>query len=144
MQEQNYTNHARYVPGFHIVLFGMLFLSLIGASVNLYHSIDDHARLYSAALLVVVFVCLLMLFFYARSFALKAQDRAIRAEENLRHFVMTGRMLDSRLTMRQVIALRFASDDEFVTLAKRAASEDMSSVDIKKSITNWRADNYRV
>ncbi len=130
--------------GFHVVLFGMLFLSLIGASVNLYHSLDDHTKLYSASLLVVVFVSLLMLFFYARSFALKAQDRAIRAEENLRHFVMTGRMLDSRLTMRQVIALRFASDDEFVKLAMRAASEDMSSVDIKKAITNWRADNYRV
>lgn len=144
MQEQSHAQHARLVPGYHFILFGVLVLSLIGACVNLYNSFGDHTRLYSASLLVVVFVCLLMLFYYARSFPLKAQDRAIRAEENLRHFVMTGRMLDSRLTMRQVIALRFASDEEFVALSKRAADEGLSSDDIKRAVKNWRADLYRV
>ncbi len=144
MQEQSHAKHARLVPGYHFILFGVLVLSLIGACVNLYNSFGDHTRLYSASLLVVVFVCLLMLFYYARSFPLKAQDRAIRAEENLRHFVMTGRMLDSRLTMRQVIALRFASDEEFVALSKRAADEGLSSDDIKRAVKNWRADLYRV
>jgi hypothetical protein len=47
------------------------------------------------------------------SFALRAQDRAIRAEENLRHFILTGKPFDSRLRMSQIIALRFAPDDEF-------------------------------
>lgn len=144
MQEQSFAKHARLVPGYHFILFGMLVLSLIGACVNLYNSVGDHTRLYSASLLVVVFVCLLMLFYYMRSFPLKAQDRAIRAEENLRHFAMTGRMLDSRLTMRQVIGLRFASDEEFVELSKRAANEGLSETDIKKAIKNWRSDNYRV
>lgn len=144
MQEQNYSNHARYVPVFHFILSGIIFLSLIGACVNLYHSLNDHANLYSASLLVVVFVCLLLMYVYVRQFPLRAQDRAIRAEENLRHFVMTGRMLDSRLTMRQVIGLRFASDEEFVELSKRAANEDLSEDQIKKAIKNWRADNYRV
>lgn len=144
MQEQSFSNHNRYVPGFHFVLSGIIFLSLIGACVNLYHSLDNHANLYSASLLVVVFVCLSLMYAYVRSFPLKAQDRAIRAEENLRHFAMTGRMLDSRLTMRQVIALRFASDDEFVELSRRAANEDLSETDIKKAIRNWRPDNYRV
>lgn len=144
MQEQSHAKHARLVPGYHFILFGVLVLSLIGACVNLYNSFGDQTRLYSASLLVVVFVCLLMLFYYARSFPLKAQDRAIRAEENLRHFVMTGRMLDSRLTMRQVIALRFASDEEFVALSKRAADEGLSSDDIKRAVKNWRADLYRV
>ncbi|MGB5106202.1 MAG: DUF6526 family protein [Candidatus Zixiibacteriota bacterium] len=144
MQEQNYSNHARYVPGFHFLLSGIIFLSLIGACVNLYHSLNDHANLYSASLLVVVFVCLLIMYVYVRQFPLKAQDRAIRAEENLRHFVMTGRMLDSRLTMRQVIGLRFASDEEFVELSKRAANENLSEDQIKKTIKNWRPDNYRL
>jgi hypothetical protein len=82
--------------------------------------------------------------YFARSFALKAQDRAIRSEENLRYFAMTGKLLDSRLTVRQIIGLRFASDDEFVALAKRAAEENLSEDDIKKAVKNWKADTYRV
>ena len=129
---------------FHLALFGILVLTLIGACVNLYESWGDHQRLYSAALIVVLTLCGLMLFAFVRIFPLKAQDRAIRAEENLRHFVMTGKLLDNRLNVRQVVALRFASDGEFVTLARRAAEESMAPNDIKKSIKDWRADTDRV
>jgi len=81
--------------------------------------------------------------FYARVFALKAQDRAIRAEEKFRHFVLTGKRLDTKLTTRQIIGLRFASDEEFPELAKRAVIENLSENAIKKVITNWREDTYR-
>ena len=57
---------------------------------------------------------------------------------------MTGSLLDNRLRIGQIIALRFASDEEFVALAKKAAEQSLSSKDIKMSITNWKADNYRV
>lgn len=144
MPTQNYANHRQFVPMFHLALFGILVLTLIGACVNLYESWGDHQRLYSAALIVVLTLCGLMLFAFVRIFPLKAQDRAIRAEENLRHFVMTGKLLDNRLNVRQVVALRFASDGEFVTLARRAAEESMAPNDIKKSIKDWRADTDRV
>ncbi len=144
MQEQNYSNHVRYVPLFHFILFGIILLSIIGAVVNLCNSWGDHQRLYSASLLVVVFLCLALMFVYMRAFPLRAQDRAIRAEENLRHFAMTGRLLDQRLSIEQIIALRFASDGEFVELARRAADDKMAPVDIKKAVKNWRADNHRV
>lgn len=144
MPTQNYANHRQVVPMFHFVLFFTLVLTLIGACVNLYESWGDHQRLYSAALIVVLTLCGLMLFAFVRIFPLKAQDRAIRAEENLRHFVMTGKLLDNRLNVRQVVALRFASDGEFVTLARRAAEESMAPNDIKKSIKDWRADTDRV
>ena len=72
-------------------------------------------------------------------FAMGAQDRAIRAEENLRHFALTGKLLDKRLRKSQVIALRFADDTEFVLLAEKAANENMKPDDIKKAIVNWRA-----
>jgi hypothetical protein len=144
MEAQNYANHRRFVLMYHGVLFALILLSLIGSCVNLAKSWGDHTRLYSAALLVVVFVCLALIFVFARSFALRAQDRAIRAEENLRHFVLTGKLLDSRLTTRQVIGLRFAGDDEFAMLAKRAADENLSEDDIKKAVKNWRPDHYRV
>ncbi|MCP5111202.1 MAG: hypothetical protein GY953_10235, partial [bacterium] len=80
----------------------------------------------------------------ARLFPLKAQDRAIRAEENLRHYVLTGKLLDPQLTTRQVVGLRFAADEEFVELAQKAAAENLSEDAIKKAIKNWRADTYRV
>ena len=81
---------------------------------------------------------------YARSFALRAQDRAIRAEEQLRHYVMTGKLLDPRLNIRQIIALRFAGIEEFVALAQRAADQNLSPKDIKQAVKNWRTDNDRV
>jgi hypothetical protein len=144
MKLQDYANHRRYVVMYHGVLFSLILLSLIGSCVNLARSWGDHARFYSAALLVVVFVCFALLFVFTRMFALKAQDRAIRAEENLRHFAMTGILLDSHLTTRQIIGLRFAGDDEFVALAKRAVDENLSEEDIKKAVKNWRPDHYRV
>jgi hypothetical protein len=144
MGTQSYSNHRQFVPLFHGVLLGILALTFIGSLVNLGASFGDHERLYSAALISVLCFCVLMLFFFARIFPLKAQDRAIRAEENLRHFAMAGKLLDPRLTVRQVIALRFASDREFVTLAKRAADESMPPDAIKRAVKEWRADTYRV
>jgi hypothetical protein len=112
--------------------------------VNLYEAWGDHIRLYSASLIFVLTFSVLMLSFFARTFALKAQDRAIHAEENLRHFAMTGKLLDPRLTVRQIIGLRFAPDGEFVALAARAVKENLSSENIKKAVKDWRADTYRV
>src|SRR5207344_208146 len=98
----------------------------------------------SAALIVVLTFCLIVVATVARTFPLKAQDRAIRADENLRHFAMTGKLLDPRLTVKQVVALRFASDAEFVALAARAANEGLAPGAIKKAVKSWRADEYRV
>lgn len=144
MATQNYATHRQIVPLYHGVLFGIIVLTLIGSVVNLIKSLDDHQRLYSASLIVALCLALLLLFFLARIFALKAQDRAIRAEENLRHFALTGKLLDPRLDTRQVIALRFASDPEFVALARRAATDSLTPDAIKQAIQNWRADTYRV
>ena len=48
MPSQNFENHTKTVPAFHFVLLPVLLLTLIGSLVNLYHSLDDHSRLYSA------------------------------------------------------------------------------------------------
>lgn len=143
MAAQNYANHRRFVPMYHGVLFGLLLVTLIGAINNLRRSIGTDV-LYSASLIVVLVLINCFLFFFCRMFALKAQDRAIRAEENLRHFILAGKPLDGRLTIRQVIGLRFAADAEFVELARRAAEEGLSEDAIKKAIKAWKADEYRV
>ena len=144
MEEQSYKKHAQFVPMYHAVLFGLLALTLIGSLVNLYYSWGDHARFYSASLLVVLTIATLILFFIARVFPLKAQDRAIRAEESLRYFILSGKRIDPRITMGQFIALRFASDGEFVQLVQRAADENLSKDAIKQSVKNWRADHDRL
>ena len=144
MTTQNYANRRQYVPMFHGVLFGILVLTLAGSVVNLYKSWGDHQRLYSASLIVVLDIALLMLFFFCRIFALKAQDRAIRAEENLRHFALTGKLLDPRLSIRQIVGLRFASDEEFPALASQAAGQNLTEDAIKRAVKRWRADTYRV
>lgn len=139
---QNYSNHTRYVPLFHMV-GGTLILGILGGSIVNIIKAESSAK-YSAALLVLVALVLLILFWYARWFALRAQDRAIRAEENFRHFILTGKPLDKSLRMSQVVALRFASDEEFPELAQRAAAENLSQQEIKKSIQQWRPDYNRV
>ncbi len=144
MTGQNYANHARLVTGFHKILYPVLFASWLGSGVNLWQSWGDHNRFYSAALLFVLIFAVMALGIYARVFALRAQDRAIRAEENLRHFVMTGQLLDARLRPKQIVALRFAGDDEFVELARKAAAESIEPDSIKQAIRNWRADHHRV
>jgi hypothetical protein len=88
---------------------------------------------------VVVF----SIYIYARLFALRAQDRAIRAEENFRHFVLTGKPLDPKLALRQIIGLRFASDAEFPALAARALAENLTEDQVKREVRQWRADHDR-
>jgi hypothetical protein len=144
MPEQSFSNHAKFVPPFHFFILPIALFTFIGSLVNLYHSLDDHSRLYNAALLATLSFAVLGIALFARLFALGAQDRAIRAEQNLRHYVMTNKLLDSRLTQKQIVGLRFASDQEFVALATRAASEAMDQKTIKQSIKTWRADHERV
>ncbi|HET9057028.1 MAG TPA: DUF6526 family protein [Chitinophagaceae bacterium] len=142
MKEQNLANHGRYIPLWHFITPVIMLAILVGSIVNLIYSAKENV--YSASLLVVISALLFIFYWYSRSFALRAQDRAIRAEENFRHFILTGKPLDSRLRISQIIALRFASDEEFVSLAKKAAEEGSRAADIKKSIQKWRADYNRV
>ena len=77
-------------------------------------------------------------------FPLRAQDRAIRAEERLRYFILTQKTLPENLRISQIIALRFADDAEFPGLVDRAVKEGMSAKEIKAAIQNWKGDYYRV
>jgi hypothetical protein len=142
MRVQNYRNHRRVIFLYHRVTAIAIIALLIGSVVNLAHA--SRETLYSASLLVLVSLILISFFIYVRLFPLRAQDRAIRAEENLRHFILAGKPLDRELTIQQIVALRFASDEEFVRLAKRAVDEALNNDEIKNEIRNWRADHLRV
>lgn len=142
MKEQNFSNHAQMVPGFHYLTFGGI-IALLGGSIN-YLLKSSPENKYLASLIVLTSIIFVLVAWFTRTFALKAQDRAIRAEENLRHFVLTGKLLPTSLRVGQIVALRFASDEEFVALAEKAAAENLSGKEIKQSIQNWKADHYRV
>ena len=131
------------MPLYHIVLFLILLLCLIGSIWAHYRAHEHQSGRLVSAVLVLLSVSSILTAWFARAFALRAQDRAIRAEENLRHFALTGKLLDKRLTMQQIIALRFADDSEFISLAEKAVTENMKPVDIKKTVTKWRADHHR-
>jgi hypothetical protein len=92
-------------------------------------------------------LALLLLAVSARTYALRVQDRVIRLEERLRY----QRLLPSdllaasqSLTLRQIIALRFASDAELPALVQRTLRANLEPKAIKQAITNWRADDLRV
>ncbi len=144
MRVQNYKNHSRYIFIYHIFAVAILLACLACSAWNLVKAYQHHSGRIVAAILFGLSYVGLLLLWYARSFAITVQDRAIRAEENLRHFALTGKLLDKRLRMSQVVALRFCDDTEFVLLAEKAANENMKADDIKKAIVNWRSDHHRI
>lgn len=142
MQDQNFKNHAKMVPGFHYI--GLIsILALLGGSINYLIRATPENK-YLASLLTLVAFILALLWIYIRTFPLKAQDRAIRAEENLRHYVLTGKLFPVELKMQQIIALRFAPDSEYLALLDRAIKENLSNKQIKMDIQHWKADHHRL
>lgn len=140
---QNFENHRHYVPGFHGFTGSLIVIGIIGAVVNVIKSIQTD-NLYSASLILVLFIIGALLFWYSRTFSLRAHDKAIRAEESLRYYQLTNKTLPASLRMGQIVALRFAPDEELVELVDKALTEKLSGTEIKKAIKLWKADHNRV
>jgi Family of unknown function (DUF6526) len=144
---QSYATHRRYVPGFHFLTAGILVLNLFWAVVRLVRNFPlGTFALLNGIMGLLVAVALLLLFFYTRQFALTVQDRVIRLEETSRVARLCpdlgGRL--EELTPRQLIALRFASDQELPDLVRRVLDERITDGNvIKKAIRTWRADEMR-
>ncbi|MES2275874.1 MAG: DUF6526 family protein [Bacteroidota bacterium] len=143
MESQNFSNHRQWVKGFHFVLSALLLAGIIGSGINIYRHYN-FSGLLSCILILLIFICLVFMYWYMRQFPIKAQDRAIRAEESLRYFIMTGKAMNNNLTVSQIAALRFSGDDEFLALVNKTVAENLSADEIKKTIKNWRADHHRV
>ncbi len=139
---QNLKNHAKFDPPYHVVLFLTLVLNLVFAIVHLVRHTD-----FFAAWLVVLSLVAFVALFRMRQYPLKVQDRVIRLEERLR--LQTLAPLEwhaqiARLSEDQLIGLRFAADDEVVSLAKQALEHNLNRKQIKERIKNWRADDWRL
>jgi FtsH-binding integral membrane protein len=144
MKQQDFKNHTRFAPKVYYLSLLLGLIVLIAASISIVTCDSSCNSQTSYWLFMGLSFAVVVAVLYSRMFALKAQDRAIRAEENLRHFALTGKLLDARLSISQIVALRFACDEEFVSLAQKAADGQLSSKDIKAEIKHWKADWYRV
>jgi hypothetical protein len=142
MADQQFSNHTRYHPLYHFIASPLILAGLIWTVIRYFNSSSEEGT--PALIDAVAFLCLFLLGVLVRTYALKVQDRAIRAEESLRFFILTGKPLDSRLRLGQIVALRFASDEELPELANLAVEKSMSAKDIKGAIRQWRADDRRV
>ena len=141
-QTQNFKNHTIFLKGFHGLL-SIGILGLAGGGVSYLLQGDAYAT-YPASLFILISLLLTVIMWYLRIFPLKAQDRAIRAEENLRHYVLTGKLLPPNLKISQIVALRFAPDDEFLHLIEQTLDKNLTQKEIKKEVKNWKSDEYRV
>jgi hypothetical protein len=139
---QNFKNHAKVDPQFHFLLLLVLVVNLIVAIYFVIHRINL-ASIWFLILSLAAFVAI----FRLRQYPLKVQDRVIRLEERLRLQSLAPAEWHTqiyRLTEDQLIALRFAGDDEVVELAKQALEHNLNRKQIKERIRNWRADNWRI
>ena len=142
---QSYDHHTRWDPLFHFFILPVFALAAIVAIVHAVMHIQHHPI--HGVMLMLFAVAVLMAIFKIRLYPLKVQDRVIRLEERLRLATILPEPLRARipeLTEGQLVGLRFASDAELPTLVQRALTEKLSCGDIKKSIKNWRPDNFRV
>jgi hypothetical protein len=138
---QNLENHTRRVP-VYLAVIGIFVLNLVWAVIRLvkYPAMDT----VMAVLMATAFILLSL---YSRRFTLTVQDRLIRLEMRLRMKELLPADLQNRIgefTLRQLVALRFASDEELPGLCRTVLADKISDGKaIKQMIKHWQADHLR-
>jgi hypothetical protein len=141
-EPQSFKSHARFDPPYH---FFLTFVSIASIVIAVIYCIRHFC--FDSVWLVVVSLAALVVLFRLRTYPLKVQDRVIRLEERLRLQALAPAEWHTqiyRLTEDQLIALRFAADDEVVELAKQALEHNLNRKQIKERIKSWRPDTWRV
>lgn len=139
---QTLANHVRFDPPFHYFVVPVFAISwILSVVVLVRHPGFFHfwIVIFNTALLVAVV--------RFRQYALKVQDRVIRLEERLRLAALLPDSLRpqiAQISERQLIALRFASDEEVPALVERTVTANLVPAEIKKTVQHWRADYWRV
>jgi hypothetical protein len=141
-REQNYKKHARWLPLFHFFVMPVLLVNVVLA-VSRAVQIPTVGTVWG----VVFSIALLGLGFLSRIQALTVQDRLIRLEERLRMRQLLPPDLQPQinaLTHRQLVALRFASDEELPELVREVVGGRLTTPkEIKMRVRNWRPDWLR-
>jgi hypothetical protein len=139
---QTAANHAKIDPFFHFFLAPVLIGCFVASIVFLFHGVNALHIWIAVFSLTAVLLC-----FKTRIYSLKVQDRVIRLEERLRLSALLTEPWRARipeLSEAQLIALRFAADEEVPSLVEKIIRENLDPKAIKKAINNWRPDYWRV
>jgi hypothetical protein len=139
---QTFENHAHIIPAYHYFTLGLIVVNLL---YRLYVAVVAFST--DALMSLFVAIALLMIFFFARIFALRVQDRVIRLEMRLRLAGILPPDLRTRindLSVNQLCSLRFASDAELPELTRKVLDERLDDRrTIKKMVRDWQADWLR-
>ncbi len=139
---QNFANHAKFVPAYHLGVFSIFLINFIWCVYQVIHAPSG-----ATVIALLLSIGFLLVFFYARIFALTVQDRVIRLEMRLR--LQQGLPADlharvAEFSVGQLVALRFASDEELPALARKVLDEKIEDRKaIKKMVKNWQPDLLR-
>jgi Family of unknown function (DUF6526) len=140
--EQTLKNHNRVLPLFHFFVIPVLLINFLNEIRHVYQDPSRHT-----AWMLVVAAALLTLAHLSRTMALTVQDRVIRLEMRYRlkdtlPVELHGRI--NELTLKQIIALRFAGDDEMTTLVRDILAGRLTTQKaIKQRVQNWQGDYLR-
>jgi hypothetical protein len=139
---QSYQNHARILPPFHYFVAPVLLINVLVASWR-----TVQAPSFLTGWGIVLAVALVVAIVLSRTMALSVQDRVIRLEMRMRLQGLLPPDLRPRvneLTRQQLIALRFASDEEVSELMRDVlAGKLQTQKAIKQQIRNWQPDELR-
>ena len=140
-QSQTYANHAKVVPAYHYFTFALV-------AVYFFYRLYLLVTVPSLAngMGIVAATALIMLFFWARIFALRVQDRVIRLEMHMRVASLAPDLGPrfGEFSLNQLCALRFASDAELPELARKVLADKLEDrTAIKKMVREWQADHAR-
>ena len=140
---QNFGNHSRYVPLYHFLLAGLIVANLYRTGRALFAGFNE-----DRVTNFLVAIILALTAWFARAFALAAQDRVIRLEMRLRlEKLLTPPMFGRFEELRpgQLAALRFASDSELPALVGDVLDSGLvRPAEIKQRVRDWQADWLRV
>ena len=143
MTPQTFANHTRWQPWFHYFVAPVMLINFVWAVVLFVKTPDRNTGWW-----IVVSAALVVLATLVRQNSLRVQDRLIRLEEKLRYQQVLSPALcqqTSTLHPGQIVALRFAGDDELEELVSAVLAGKFSkNADLKRAIKNWRADTFRV
>lgn len=144
MANQQNGKSLRFHPPYHFVTLPLVMAIFVWSLVHGIQALRNDGNIPSAALFMLVSICLIFIAMIVRGYATKTQDRIVRLEEQFRHYRLTGDELDPALSIAQIIALRNAGDKEFPGLSKRAVAEHLNPSQIRSQIKHWRSDSMRI
>ena len=139
---QSYANHRRVFPLYHLFALPILIAHVVVAMVVSVR----HPSLWNLWL-VVVAIGIVGGMVANRASTLIVQNRVIGLEMRLRLATILPVELCQRipeLHLKQLVGLRYASDDELVGLVERCLRGELATADaVKREVRHWRPDYVR-